>query len=184
MHSISISQLRRVWVVAAALIVSGCAGSFPVPGGDDDENKAFYQSAEELKLRVDTLQPGMAKDLVFSILGRTENEFTRLDRPAITENLYGGNGAGFNGTLEQQEQARIFLQSLEGYRFHYKFIDRDLGFSSPIRVRRDESGYNYTLTLVFREGRLFDKPSLSGGTVTGGSSKTIFDYLTPGLLLQ
>ena len=47
-------------------------------------------------------------------------------------------------------------------------------------MKTHESGYNYVLTLVFQNGRLFDKPILSGGVVDGYSSKTVFDYLNPG----
>ncbi|HEY8190244.1 MAG TPA: hypothetical protein VIF12_06125, partial [Micavibrio sp.] len=156
----------------------------PVPGGDDQQNTSFYKTETELKLRVAQLRPGMNKALVFSILGREERDFSRLDRPAITAALYGGSGAGFNGTLEQQEKARLFLQSLEGYRLPYRSIDKEHGFTSPIRVKTNERGYNYVLTLIFQNGVLFDQPSLSGGKVEESSSRTFFDYLSPGLLIS
>ena len=177
-------QLRLLVLVLVSAALAGCAGMLPVPGGDDQQNKALYKSENELKSRVAQLGPGMGKAMVFSILGREERDFIRLDRPAITTALYGGSGAGFSGTLEQQEQARQFLQSLEGYKLTYKFVDKDHGFTSPIRVRTEERGYNYTLTLIFQNGILFDQPSLSGGKVDESSSRTFFDYLSPGLLLD
>src|SRR5688500_1514048 len=102
-------QFRLLFLILASATLAGCAGVLPVPGGDDQQNKALYTSENELKSRVAQLDPGMNKALVFSILGREERDFIRLDRPAITAALYGGNGAGFSGTLEQQEQARLFL---------------------------------------------------------------------------
>jgi hypothetical protein len=171
-------------LVVAGAGLTGCAGSLPVPGGDDKRNTTLFKSEDDLKIRVAQLEPGMPKDLVFAILGRVEQDFTRLDRPDISTSLYGGGAAGFNGTLEEQERARRFLQTLEGYRLIYRYIDRDLGFSSPIRVQRIEKGYDYTLTLIFHEGRLMDKPMLSGGMVSGSSSKTLFDYFTPAMLLN
>jgi hypothetical protein len=165
-------------------ILGACASSLPVPGGDDKQNVGMFKSEDDLKIRVAQLTPGMQKDLVFALLGRDEHDFTRLDRPAISESLYGGGAAGFNGNLEEQERARQFLQTLEGYRLVYRYIDRDLGFSSPVRVQRIESGFNYTLTLIFHEGRLIDKPMLSGGVVSGSSSKTIFDYFSPAMLFN
>lgn len=178
----------RIFILALALVLAGgaggCSGVLPVPGGDDEENQSFYSSEQELQTLVSQLQPGMEKSLVFSMLRRQEHDFTKLDRPGIMESLYGGSGGGFSGTLQEREQARLFLQSLEGYRFSFKLVDRDLGFSSPIRIKTDSSGYNYTLTLIFRQGRLFDQPILSGGVVDGSTSKTFFDYLTPGLLIS
>ena len=173
-----------VLALLAAGAVAGCSGILPVPGGDDEENQSFYTSEEELKTLVAQLQPGMDKALAFSMLRRSEHDFVKLDSPGIMESLYGGSGGGFSGTLQEREQARLFLQSLEGYRFSFKLVDRELGFSSPIRIKTDQSGYQYTLTLIFREGRLFDQPILSGGVVDGSNSKTFFDYLTPGLLLS
>ena len=168
----------------AGIFLSGCAGSLPLPGGDDETNKSLYASEEELKLRVSQLKAGMNKSLTFALLGRNEHEFTRLDRPSVMTALYGGSGGGFDGTLEQQETGRMFLQSLEGYRLAYKFVDSELGFSSPIRIKTKKHGYNYTLTLIFQDGKLFDQPLLTGGVVEESSSKTFFEYLTPGFLIS
>lgn len=174
----------RLMAVILATLLGGCAGSLPLPGSDDRSNRSLYKSEDELKLRVAQLRPGMNKSLVFALLNRDEHDFIKLDRPGIMTALYGGAGSGFDGTLEQQEKARAFLQSLEGLRLIYKDVESDLGFSSPIRVRTDKTGFNYTLTLVFQDGRLFDQPMLSGGAIEESSSKTFFDYLTPGVLIN
>lgn len=143
-------------------------------------NSQGYSSQLDLLDRVKGLQIGMSEDLVLTMLKRTRNDLVMLSRPEIITALYGGGSSGFNGTYEEQERARAFLQTLSGYKLLYINTEKDHGFSSPIRIKTHESGYNYTITLVFQNGRLFDKPALSGGPVDDYSSKTVFDYLNPG----
>ena len=166
-----------------ALMVAGCSGTLPVPGGDEQVNSKTYNSRQDLINRVNSLQIGMSESLVLSILKRSESDLTKLSRPEIMTTLYGGNNSGFDGTYEQQEKARTFLQSLTGYKLVYINTEKDHGFSSPIRIKTHESGYSYTLTLIFQNGKLFDQPILSGGEVDNYTSKTIFDYFNPGNIM-
>lgn len=176
----------RALIMAAALTfpLNGCAGSLPVPGGDEQVNSKAYTSQQDLLDRVHALQIGMSLNLVLTMLKKNESDLVLLSRPEIMTALYGGGNSGFNGTYEQQEQARAFLQTLSGYKLQYINTEKDHGFSSPIRIKTHESGYNYVLTLVFQNGRLFDKPALSGGLVDEYSSKTVFDYLNPGNIVN
>ena len=160
-------------------LLPGCAGWAPVPGGDDKVNSHFYTGPEDFLGRVNRLRPGMKQGEVLAILGRHAGEMTKLSRAEINAALYGGSGARFDGSLADQEQARKFLQSLYGYSLHYSAVEREHGFSSPIRVRTEEEGFKYNVLLVFQAGRLFDKPILSGGAVDDSSSKTLFDFLNP-----
>ncbi len=121
---------------------------------------------------------------MLSMLKRSENDLVRLSRPEIMTALYGGGNSGFNGTYEEQEKARAFLQTLSGFKLTYTSTQKEHGFSSPIRIKTHESGYSYVVTLVFQNGRLFDKPILSGGVVDETSSKTVFDYLNPGNIVS
>ena len=164
-------------VLAGAL--AGCAGRAPVPGGDDKINSEFYKSPEDLLQRVNQLRAGMSHAQVFHVLGRNAAELTKLSRAEITGALYGSNNTRFEGSLEEQEEGRKFLQSLYGYRLDYANVERDHGFSSPIRVRTQEHGFRYQVLFIFQNGILFDQPILSGGVVNDSSSKTLFDYLNP-----
>jgi hypothetical protein len=161
------------------LVLAGCAQYAPVPGGDDTVNNTFYKSDEELKKTVDSLEVGMTEEEVFKILGHKKDSIPKMSREEIVSALYGGNNADFNGTLRDQELARSFLTSLTGYKLEYKTVKRKHGFSSPIRVRTTEKGYDYTLNIVFQHGSLLEKPALSGGPVNKTSSRTVFDYLNP-----
>lgn len=171
--------IRACLAVLLAGLLAACAGHAPVPGGNDDLNSKFYSSPADFQHRVNQLRPGMSHGQVFALLGRHAGEMTKLSRAEIMGALYGSQNAQFDGSYHEQERARAFLQTLYGYRLEYAKIDREHGFSSPIRVRTEKHGYRYTLLLVFQNGRLFDQPILSGGVVTDASSKTIFDYLNP-----
>ena len=177
----SLSRLICLSAFFACLLLSltGCAQYAPVPGGDDTENSTFYKSDEDLKKTVNSLQVGMTEEEVFKILGHDKDSIPKMSREEIVSSLYGGSNADFNGTLRDQELARSFLTSLNGYKLEYKIVKRKHGFSSPIRIRTTEKGYDFTLNVVFQHGALFEKPILSGGPVNKTSSKTLFDYLNP-----
>ena len=176
---IRIETLRSLCFIVMLAALPACAGWAPVPGGDDKVNSGFYSGSQDFLGRVNRLRPGMKQGEVFSILGRDAGEMTKLSRAEINAALYGGSSARFDGSLVEQEQARKFLQSLYGYRLEYAEVEREHGFSSPIRVRTEEEGFKYDVLLVFQSGRLFDKPILSGGAVADSSSKTLFDFLNP-----
>ncbi len=165
--------------LAALSFLPSCADKFPVPGGDDKTNESFYGSEEELKHLFPRLHPGMTEREVFTVLRRSKDELVQMDRDEIVSTLYGGNNAAFTGTLQEREYARQFLETLYGYKFHFKIVEREHGFSSPIRLKTREKGYSYTMKMVFWQGHLFDKPVLAGGPVNNTSSETIFDYLNP-----
>lgn len=171
----------RLFLILPVLMagLAACAGHAPVPSGDDTVNEKFYKSEEELIQASARLLPGMTEREVFGILRRNKDDMVRMSRDEIVSTLYGGNNAAFDGSLEQREQARGFVETLYGYKMEYKIVRRKMGFSSPIRLRTDEKGIDYTLKLVFWQGRLFDRPVLYGGPVRKSSSDTLFDYLNP-----
>ncbi len=164
------------------LSVSGCAGS--LPGGSDAVNDSLYDSNANLKEWVDSLEPGMSKPEVFARLGRVERDFRRLDRGEIVGTLFGGKDAGIPIHFRTGEDIMQFLNSLEGYRIAYKRVKRKHGFSSLIRIQTDEKGYDYEISLIFKNGQLYQKPFLAGGVVNEKSSKTVFDYLNPGSFIS
>ena len=162
----------------------GCANHMPVPGGDDTINKHFYDTNDALLRALDRLKPGMSKERVFSALQRQENDFLELNRIEIIEALYGGSEVELNWDLRRQQPDGHLLQSLHGYKFMYKNVEREHGFTSPIRMKTYETGYSYTVYLIFKDNVLFEKPILSGGLINSTSSGRIFDYLNPGMILR
>lgn len=166
---------KALVVFALAGVPVGCTGVMPVPGGSETVNESFYQSEEDLLAHLNTLEKGMPQQEVFMRLGRSEDDLIRLSREEVVKALFGDHQADIGGDL---------VQSLYGYRLNYKVVKRKHGFSSPIRIRTDEKGFDYSVSLIFREGVLYEKPLVSGGMERGASSHTIFDYVTPGTLLD
>ncbi len=176
---------RTALILTAGLVLlTGCAGAIALPGSDETVNRSIYKTPDDLMDRLRGLRPGMPQADVFTVLGRQEKDMDRLERNEILISLYGSSSVEFrDGKIGQDEQSR-FLQSLYGYRFNYKKVEKEHGFASLIRIRTDEDGYDYNVTLVFQNGVLFEAPIVTGGAVHKTSSKTIFDYLNPGNLLK
>jgi hypothetical protein len=51
-------------------------------------------------------------------------------------------------------------------------------------MKTKEDGFQYTVTLIFRDDVLYEEPIIAGGDVEGSNSKTIFEYLSPGRLVN
>lgn len=133
--------------------------------------------------KVHTIQKGMTETQVLSILNRSEKDLKRLQRNEILTALYGSSAVEFrDGKIGQDAQSQ-FLQSLYGYSLQFKNVEKDIGFTSPFRIRTDETGYDYTVTLIYQGGLLFETPIVTGGVINQSSSKTLFDYLTPAAVL-
>lgn len=170
-------------LVAIVLLAGGCAGVAPVPGGTDTENLAYYDSKEYLLSLLSTLKPGTPEPVVFQRLDRKRSDFTILKRDEVMTALLGTSNVEVRNSASEQDISNSLLQTLYGYRLNYTNIERRHGFTNPIRIRTDESGFSYTVILIFRQGRLFERPIVTGGIVNKNSSKTIFDYFNPGTLL-
>lgn len=164
-----------------ALLLGGCVGQ--LPGGSDSVNKSYYTSNADLEAWVTSLEPGMSKGETFARLGRVEKDFKRLTRSQIVGALFGGEDAGIPVHFYTDENILAFLDSLEGYRIEHRNVKRRHGLSSPIRLQTDATGYDYVLNLVFKDGKLYQKPYLTGGKINAVSTKTLFDYLDPGIAI-
>lgn len=164
------------------LCLSACAGRAPLPGGGETSNINFYASHEEMKQKVHSLRPGMDQARVFEILGHDEKEMTALTREEVRRALTGGENAPLPETISVYGPDA--LQTVEGYRFTFTNVKRKHGFSSPIRIRTDESGFRYTVTLVFMDTVLLEDPMVTGGVVNDSRSRTLFDLFTPGAIMD
>lgn len=173
----------RWFVLTFLFILPGCAGFLPVPGGGETANRSFYATPDDLLARVGNVRPGMSEAGVFAVLGYGKADMVRLERSQIVMALYGSTTVEFRDGTPEHEGGSRFLQSLYGYRLYYKVVDREHGFSSPIRVRTDETGFDYAVTFIFREGILYEQPIVTGGVVNRSSSRTFFDYLNPGIVV-
>lgn len=177
--------LRFFWLLlacAASLMTSGCAGT--LPGGTETVNEQFFDDGQKLESWVNSLETGMSKGEVFARLGRLETDFLRLNRSEIIGVIFGGEDAGIPLHFRTDEDILVFLESLRGYRLNYRRVKRKHGIASLIRLQTDEKGFDYSLSLVFKDGKLYQKPFLAGGLVNDTKTQTIFDYLNPGSLFD
>lgn len=165
---------------ALLLALAACAQLAPVPGGTDSVNPSFYSAKEDFLARLGTLQPGMSEADVMAHLGRKEEELIRLKRDEVMIALLGTSNVEIRDGAQETAADGSQLQSIYGYRLNYRVVERHHGFSSPIRVRTDESGFDYAVTLLFRDGKLAERPIITGGEINASSSKTFFDFLNPG----
>jgi hypothetical protein len=175
-----VSHILRIGLTVFLLFLAACADQAPVPGGTDAINPSFYRTKEDFLSRLDGISPGMPEKEVMAKLGRKEGELTRLKRDDIMTSLLGSNIV----TFENDATRENILHELYGYRLNYKSVKRQHGFTSLIRVRTDEKGFDYTVALIFYQGLLFEKPLVTGGIINGSSSKTFFDFLSPGIVVD
>ncbi|MBI3441689.1 MAG: hypothetical protein HY052_07840 [Proteobacteria bacterium] len=169
-------HIITICFAAALAVLTGCEGYAPAPGGTDEVNSSFYTTKDDFMARLASIVPGMSQEDVLANLGRKEGDLIRLKRDEVLVALLGTN----NITLKDNDLGQDQLRSLYGYKLSYRSVERKHGFASPIRVQTDEKGFDYTITLIFRDGVLFEKPIITGGVVNSSSTKTFFDLLTPG----
>ena len=164
--------------------LSACASVLPVPGGDSTTNKDFYENESDLTDALERIQIGMSKERVFSHLLRTEDDFQKMDRSEIIKVIYGGNNVTYGYGQNSYGITEEFLSSLSGYKFKFTVVKTNHGFSSPIRIRTTEYGYDYEVSLIFQHDVLIEEPIMSGGDVNNTNSGTIFDFISPGFVLD
>ncbi len=182
---LKVNILHSLIIILSTLLLTACAGVLPVPGGSDTTNKSFYISKGDMKERIEKLKIGMSKDKVFSTLGRNKEELVLLNREQLVTALFGGDkpaSNNWNGSGIIND--RYFIQSLSGYRLNYKIIKRKHGIKNPITVQTDQVGFDYSAILIFQNDYLYEKPIISGGVIDNSSSKTLFDFITPGMVMR
>jgi len=177
----NIVRILRLCVLSLSL--NACSGVLPVPGGKNTINNEFYQSDAELKQKLSFLKEGMSIKKVFWILERRPDELKKLNRLEIIEALYGGASSPYTTGAAINPYKEINIKSLSGYRLNYGVIKRKHGVRSPISLRTNETGFEYSAVIIFKDDILFEEPFLSGGLIDNSSSKTIFDYFNPGLVV-
>lgn len=176
--------IRILCLCVLSISLSACSGVLPVPGGKNTINNAFYQSNVELKQKLSLLKPGMTTEEVFDHLGRTPDELIKLNRSQIIDALYGGSNSPYATGAAVNPYKAVSIKSLSAYELNYGIIKRKHGLKSPISIRTDEVGYDYSATIVFKDDALFEEPLVSGGLINNSSSTTVFDNLSPSMVMN
>ena len=167
-----------------ASFVTACADHMPLPGGSDTINKSYYTTKEDFVTKLESLEVGMTENHVFRILEHNKDDLAYLKRQDIIDALYGRTPVVPTEDFSETTNNAEFIKSLYGYRLFFKITEREHGFTSPIRIRTDETGFDYEVVLIFRENALYVRPLLSGGIVNKSKSATLFDLLTPSTILD
>lgn len=162
----------------------GCTSFLPVSGGSSASNADFYKSESELKSILAEISEGMPEQEVFLRLKHKKEDFTQLTSSEIIQAVFGGENVPLPNNFESGMSTFEFVQSLKGYRLVFKKVKRKHGFYSPIGIQTDQKGFDYCLILIFQDGKLFEKPILTGGIVNDTDRTNIFDYFNIGLLLK
>ena len=155
------SPFRTAFMAAALAlalpVLSGCA----MMSSHEQANTNFFDSVNALEQRVDTLHIGMTKDQVFAALGMNEHDMSTLDRQGIKIALYGSADQVIQGS---EAEVRAFFGDMEGYNFTYADIHKDRSFSG-LKIKTVGTGYDVDVTLIFKNGELYENPIISGGRV-------------------
>ena len=165
-----------VYILFIVAFTFSCAQFARVPGGTNTINESFFKTKEEFLQLVDNIEVGSSEQEVLEKLRRKKEDLIILTREEIVASLLGTNNIEVQNSLYDRD----ILYTLYGYKLNYKVVKRKHGFSSPIRIRTDEEGFNYRIILVFQKNKLIEKPMVTGGDVQSSTSKTFFDFLSPG----
>lgn len=153
-------------LATAVTLVGGCS----VIDSHEQTNGNVFNSQQDVRSRLSQLRAGMDKAEVLKTLGVSDKSLQSLDRRGIKVALYGSENQTIQGS---EEEVRSFLSGMEGYKFHYKDIDKDRSLSSSFRVKTESKGVDMTVYMVFKNGKLFDTPSVEGGQVRKKESDPI-----------
>lgn len=160
-------NIATAFALASAITVTGgCA----VMDSQVQSNADFFSGEEEIRSRISQLEVGMDKQEVFETLGVKAENLHSLDRKGIKIALYGSENQKIDGS---EEEVRKFLSDMEGYKLDYKSIDRDRSLSFSFRIKTESTGYDMSIYMVFKNGKLFDKPNVKGGLVNENESDPI-----------
>ena len=176
--------VARIVFLLIAASLAGCTGALSLPGGDDTNNSASYTSPDDLLSRLNAMQPGLAAQDVFVRLGHAPSELNRLQKPEILQALYGSTNVSFDAARIGDDSQSRFLASLYGYSLNFKTVKKEMGFNGPFRIETDENGFDYTAIFVFQNGKLYAAPIVTGGVVRKSTSKTLFEFLNPGMVTK
>jgi hypothetical protein len=159
MNKINPKSVISAFILSSALLTTGAC---TVIDSRETTNSGAFNGSGDLETRLNTIQVGMSKDEVFSAIGLPEQRMQRLNRAEIKVALYGSPDQELEGT---EEQVRQFFSDIEGYSFRYRDIDKDRSLTASFKVKTESEGTDMRVSLVFKSGKLYDRPDITGGVV-------------------
>lgn len=158
-NNIPLKSIFMATVLAVAVpFMTGCS----TLNSDIETNTQYFNDVATLDTRLDALQVGMSKAEVFETLGMDEGDMQSLDRKDIKVALYGSEDQVIQGT---EAEVRAFFSDMEGLQFDYENIERKRTFRGLLKIQTEDVGHDLSVTLVFKNGELYENPVRSGGKV-------------------
>jgi hypothetical protein len=145
-------------LIATGPIIGGCAAMDSI----NETNTAYFESRDEFVDNISKLSVGMTKEEVLSILEMGEGNMKAMERKDIKIALYGSDTQIIDGT---ESEVRDFFSDLEGYQFDYESILKRRSLSGLLKVKTQSTGFDMSVTLIFKGDKLYENPIVSGGDV-------------------
>lgn len=156
------NTLTKIFMAAALVtglfVTTGCS----TLNSDIKTNTEYFNSVVTLDDRLDQLEVGMTKEEVFNTLGMNQGDMQSLDRKGIKVALYGSEDQVIQGS---EAEVRAFFSDMEGLSFDYENIERKRTFRGLLKIQTEDVGHDLSVTLVFKEGLLYENPVRAGGKV-------------------
>ncbi|MEZ0223704.1 MAG: hypothetical protein ACAH83_04060 [Alphaproteobacteria bacterium] len=181
------STLTKVFasVAAAAALLSmtGCS-SLPVTSGanspltgDEQQNSQFCMDFQTAQTKAATIPVGTPKAEVYTAFGlKDDTTLRRLNKEEINRALYGQTQ--LNIPFDKRDDAQKELNQLEGRALTCQSVHSSRRFGLT-HTQVEKTGYNYTLTFIFKDAKLFDPVAISGEPVQQKNNRGYLSDFNP-----
>jgi hypothetical protein len=180
------SSLTKVFAslsAAAAMGLAGCS-SMPVTsgmnsplGGDDQQNTQVCLNFEEAQAKAAAIPVGTPKMMVYEAFGlKGDTGLKRLNKEELNRTLYGQTTLSI--PFEKRDDAQTFLNSLDGRSLTCQNVHSNRRFGIT-HTEVEKTGYQYTITFIFKDAALFDPVSVAGEPVHQKTNRGYLSDLSP-----
>lgn len=175
------SRLTKIFAsLAAAATLAGCAttGNLTSPlNSDDQQNTQICLNFDQAQAKVKTIAVGTPKAQVYESFGiKGDDTLKRLNKEDINRALYGQTT--LNIPFDKAQEAQAFLNTLEGRSLTCQNVHSAKKFALS-HSQTEKTGYQYTLTFIFKDAVLFDPVTISGEPVREKTNRGYFNELDP-----
>lgn len=169
--------------MTAAVAMTGCstmsghAGMSSPLSAEELQNTQICTDFDTAQAKVASIPVGTPKAEVYAAFGiKGDDALKRLSKEDINRTVYGQST--LNITFDQRVAAQNFLNSLEGRSLTCQNVHskRSFGLTHSLVER---NGYQYTLTFIFKDAKLYDPVSISGEPVKQKQNRGYLSEFNP-----
>lgn len=172
------SKLSAVFAsMAAAASLTGCATVGSPLNGQEQQNTQSCMPFEQAQATAATLKKDTPKAEVYKAFKITGDAMVkRMNKDEVFHAVYGQTVV--NIPFEQKDKAQDFLNSLEGRSLVCQDLHTHRSFSWT-HSTNTKDGFQYSLTFVFQNGKLFDPVAVQGEPVHQKSNSGYLNNFNP-----